>query len=151
MTPRFTAKARKSIILARDTAEQFGHDFLGPEHLLLGIIQAGEGNFSRFLESVGLSAVNIKKEVQNKVSPGDQTSLEIPFNNEARRAIEYAVEICRFQTHEYVGSEHLFLGLLRIKTGVPREVFSYHNIKYDEALEAILRLLAEHGEDKVFE
>lgn len=124
MFNRFTERARKVIILAKEEAKRFNHDYIGTEHILLGLIREGEGVAATVLEKMGLSLENIRLEIEKLVQPGPTTQIigDLPFTPRAKKALEMAAEEARSLGHNYIGTEHLLLGLLREEEGVASQV-----------------------------
>ena len=124
MHDRFTERVRKVMYLAREEAGRLQHDYIGTEHLLLGIVREGEGIAASVLNNLGLDLDQIRQAVENMVSGsgGTLTVGEIPFTPRAKRVLELAVEEARLLGHNYVGTEHLLLGLIREGEGVAARV-----------------------------
>ncbi len=124
MFNRFTERARKVIILAKEEARRFNHDYIGTEHILLGLIREGEGVASMVLQKLGLSLENIRLEIEKLVQPGPTTQIigDIPFTPRAKKALELAAEEARSLSHNYIGTEHLLLGLIREGEGIASQV-----------------------------
>src|SRR6266849_3156955 len=124
MHDKFTERVRKVMYLAREEAARLQHDYIGTEHLLLGVIREGEGIAATVLNNLGLDLDRIRQEVENMVSAsgGTMTIGEIPFTPRAKRVLELAVEEARSLGHNYVGTEHLLLGLIREGEGVAAKV-----------------------------
>ncbi len=124
MFNRFTERARKVILLAKDEARRFNHDYIGTEHILLGLIREGEGVAAAVLQKLGLSPDNIRLEVEKLVQPGPATVIsgDIPFTPKAKKVIELAMDEARALGHNYIGTEHLLLGLIREGEGVASQV-----------------------------
>ncbi|MFC1805025.1 ATP-dependent Clp protease ATP-binding subunit [Candidatus Omnitrophota bacterium] len=124
MFNRFTERARKVIILAKEEARRFNHDYIGTEHILLGLIREGEGVAAAVLEKLGVSLENIRLEIEKLVQPGPTTQIigDIPFTPRAKKALELAAEEARSLGHNYIGTEHLLLGLIREGEGVASQV-----------------------------
>jgi ATP-dependent Clp protease ATP-binding subunit ClpC len=124
MFNRFTERARKVIILAKEEAKRFNHDYIGTEHILLGLIREGEGVAATVLEKMGLSLENIRLEIEKLVQPGPATQIigDLPFTPRAKKALEMAAEEARALGHNYIGTEHLLLGLIREEEGVASQV-----------------------------
>ncbi len=120
MFERFTDKGRKIIILAREEAERHQNDYLGTEHLVLAILRESDGIALMILKKMGLSAEQIRLEIERNL-PGGGTTMtfgEIPFSPRVKKVIEYGVEEARLLGHNHIGSEHLLLGLLREEEGI---------------------------------
>jgi len=124
MFNRFTERARKVIILAKEEAKRFNHDYIGTEHILLGLIREGEGVAANVLEKMGVSLENIRIEIEKLVQPGPATQImgDLPFTPRAKKALELAAEEARSLGHNYIGTEHLLLGLIREEEGVASQV-----------------------------
>ncbi|GIX46416.1 MAG: ATP-dependent Clp protease ATP-binding subunit ClpC [Candidatus Tectimicrobiota bacterium] len=145
MFKRFTERARRVIILAREEAERHHHEYLGTEHILLGMLKDGGGIAITVLQKSGLSIDQIRLEVERHL-PRNVNSLvvgEIPFTPKAKKVLEYAVEEARLMGHNYIGTEHLLLGLLKEKEGIAAKVLNSLGIRLVETREKILNLLQE--------
>jgi ATP-dependent Clp protease ATP-binding subunit ClpC len=145
MFKRFTERARRVIILAREEAERHHHEYLGTEHILLGMLKDGGGIAITVLQKVGLSVDQIRLEVERHL-PRNANSLivgEIPFTPKAKKVLEYAVEEARLMGHNYIGTEHLLLGLLKEKEGIAAKVLNNLGVRLVETREKILNLLQE--------
>jgi ATP-dependent Clp protease ATP-binding subunit ClpC len=145
MFKRFTERARRVIILAREEAERHHHEYLGTEHILLGMLKDGGGIAITVLQKVGLSIDQIRLEVERHL-PRNANSLivgEIPFTPKAKKVLEYAVEEARLMGHNYIGTEHLLLGLLKEKEGIAAKVLNNLGVRLVETREKILNLLQE--------
>ncbi|MBI5137128.1 MAG: ATP-dependent Clp protease ATP-binding subunit [Nitrospirae bacterium] len=120
MFERFTDRGRKIIILAREESEKHHNDYLGTEHLVLAFLREGDGIALAILKRMGLSADHVKLEVERNLPSGGQsvTFGEIPFTPRVKKVIEYAIEEARLLGHNYIGSEHLLLGVLREEEGI---------------------------------
>ncbi len=159
MHDKFTERVRKVIYLAREEAARLQHDYIGTEHLLLGVIREGEGIAATVLNNLGLDLDRIRQEVENMVSAsgGTMTIGEIPFTPRAKRVLELAVEEARSLGHNYVGTEHLLLGLIREGEGVAAKVLLELGVDRKRVREETLKLLggtpstsssAERGEER---
>ena len=124
MFNKFTERARKVILLAKEEAKKFNHDYIGTEHILLGLIREGEGVAAAVLQKLGLSPEKIRLEVEKLVQSGPSTMVsgDIPFTPKAKKVIELAMEEARSLGHNYIGTEHLLLGLIREGEGVASQV-----------------------------
>ena len=143
MHDKFTERVRKVIYLAREEAARLQHDYIGTEHLLLGVIREGEGIAATVLNNLGLDLERIRQEVENMVSAagGTMTIGEIPFTPRAKRVLELAVEEARSLGHNYVGTEHLLLGLIREGEGVAAKVLLELGVDRKRVREETLKLL----------
>ncbi|MFH1338938.1 MAG: ATP-dependent Clp protease ATP-binding subunit [Candidatus Omnitrophota bacterium] len=124
MFNRFTERARKVIILAKEEARRFNHDYIGTEHILLGLVREGEGVAAAVLQNMGVSLETIRLEVEKLVQPGPATQIlgDIPFTPRAKKVLELAAEEARSLGHNYIGTEHILLGLIREGEGVASQV-----------------------------
>src|SRR4029453_10699860 len=143
MFKRFTERARRAIILAREEAERHHHEYLGTEHILLGMLKDGGGIAITVLQKAGLSIDQIRMEIERHL-PRNANALivgEIPFTPKAKKVLEYGVEEARLMGHNYIGTEHLLLGLLKEKEGIAAKVLNALGIRLVETREKILNLL----------
>ena len=124
MFNRFTERARKVIVYAKEEARRFNHDYIGTEHLLLGLIREGEGVAAAVLQKLGLDLETIRIEVEKLVQPGPQTQVlgDIPFTPRSKKALELSAEEARSLGHNYIGTEHLLLGLVKEGEGMAYRV-----------------------------
>ncbi|MFH1678938.1 MAG: ATP-dependent Clp protease ATP-binding subunit [Candidatus Omnitrophota bacterium] len=124
MFNRFTERARKVIILAKEEARRFNHDYIGTEHILLGLVREGEGVAAAVLQNMGTSLETIRLEVEKLVKPGPTTQIlgDVPFTPRSKKVLELAAEEARSLGHNYIGTEHILLGLIREGEGVASQV-----------------------------
>ncbi len=143
MFNRFTERARKIILLAKEEAKRFNHDYIGTEHLLLGLVREGEGVAAAVLASLGLSPDKIRLETEKLVRPGPATivSGDIPFTPKAKKVIELSMEEARELGHNYIGTEHLLLGLIREGEGVASQVLLNLGLDLDRVRMEVMNLL----------
>ena len=143
MFNRFTERARKVIILAKEEARRFNHDYIGTEHILLGLIREGEGVASTVLQKLGLSLENIRLEIEKLVQPGPTTQIigDIPFTPRAKKALELAAEEARSLGHNYIGTEHLLLGLIREGEGIASQVLLNLGLELNTVRSEVMELL----------
>lgn len=143
MFNRFTERARRVILLAKEEAKRFNHDYIGTEHLLLGLIREGEGVAAAVLLSLGLDPAKIRMEVERLVQPGPSAAVsgDIPFTPKAKRAIELAMEEARQLGHNYIGTEHLLLGLIKEGEGVASEVLTNLGLDADKVRDEVMQIL----------
>jgi ATP-dependent Clp protease ATP-binding subunit ClpC len=128
----FTERARRSIVLAQEEAQRLGNNYIGTEHILLGIISEGESLAAKVLETLGVNLAKVRAEVEAIVGRGGQTvQQEMVFTPRAKRVIELAFEEARQLNHNYIGTEHLLLGLIREGEGVAARVLT--NLGVDPA------------------
>jgi len=143
MFNRFTERARKVIILAKEEARRFNHDYIGTEHILLGLIREGEGVAATVLQKMGVSLENIRLEVEKLVQPGPATQImgDIPFTPRAKKALELAAEEARSLGHNYIGTEHLLLGLIREGEGVASQVLLNLGLDLERVRNEVMEIL----------
>lgn len=143
MFDRFTNRARQVIILARKEADRFNHNYIGTEHILLGLIKLGEGVAVNVLRRMGLDFETVRLEVEKAVGTGPETKMigEIPLTSRAKKVIEYAVEEAKQLHHSYIGTEHLLLGLLREGEGVAARILKNLDVNLEEVRNEILKEL----------
>jgi len=143
MFNRFTERARKVIILAKEEARRFNHDYIGTEHILLGLIREGEGVASTVLQKLGLSLENIRLEIEKLVQPGPTTQIigDIPFTPRAKKSLELAAEEARSLGHNYIGTEHLLLGLIREGEGIASQVLLNLGLDLNSVRNEVMELL----------
>jgi len=138
----FTERARRSIVLAQEEAQRLGNNYIGTEHLLLGIISEGESVAAKVLENLGISLQKVRQEVESLVGKGGKTTQqEMVFTPRAKRVIELAFEEARSLTHNYIGTEHLLLGLIREGEGVAARVLSNLGVEPAKIRAEITKLL----------
>lgn len=143
MFNRFTERARRVILLAKEEAKRFNHDYIGTEHLLLGLIREGEGVAAAVLMSLGLDPTKIRMEVEKLVQPGSSSSVsgDIPFTPKAKKAIELSMEEARQLGHNYIGTEHLLLGLIKEGEGVASEVLLNLGLDTGKVRDEVMQIL----------
>src|SRR4028119_1230626 len=148
MYERFTDRARKVMQLANQEAQRFNHEYVGTEHVLLGLVKEGSGVAANVLKNLEVDLRKIRIEVEKIVQSGPDmvTMGKLPQTPRAKKVIEYAIEEARNLNHNYVGTEHLLLGLLREQEGVAAQVLMNLNLKLEEVREEVLNLLG-HGMD----
>ncbi len=124
MFERFTERSRKIIILAKEEARRLNHDYIGTEHILLGLVKEGQGVAAVVLQNMNLGLRKIRLEVEKLVKPGSATKIvgDMPFTPRSKKVIELAMDEARSLEHNYIGTEHLLLGLLREGEGIASQV-----------------------------
>ncbi len=147
MFERFTERARKVIILAREEAIRLGHNFVGTEHLLLGLVREGDGLATAILKKLNVNLTTLKGEVEKIVSVGSQVSPagEVPFTPQAKKVLEYAISEARSMGHNYIGTEHLLLGLIREGEGIASLVLRDFGVTIPAAKAQAQELLGEQA------
>ena len=145
MYERFTDRARKVMQLANQEAQRFNHEYIGTEHVLLGLVKEGSGVAANVLKNLDVDLRKIRLEVERIVQPGaggDQVVMgRLPHTPRAKKVIEYSIEEARNLNHNYVGTEHLLLGLLREQEGVAAQVLMNLGLKLEDVREEVLNLL----------
>src|SRR5947199_1481119 len=143
MFERFTDRARKVMALANQEAQRFNHEYIGTEHILLGLVKEGSGVGASVLKNLEVDLRKVRLEVEKLVKSGPDmvTMGKLPQTPRAKKVIEYAIEEARNLNHNYVGTEHLLLGLLREHDGVAAQVLMNLNLKLEEVREEVLNLL----------
>jgi ATP-dependent Clp protease ATP-binding subunit ClpC len=119
---RFTERARLVVVLAQEEARVLGHNYIGTEHLLLGLLRDEEGLAARVLESLDLTAPEVRAQVRRTVRGGEPIAGMIPFTPRAKRALEFSLREALALGHNYINTEHILLGLVREIDGVARRI-----------------------------
>jgi len=145
MFNRFTERARRVILLAREEAKRLDHDYLGTEHLLLGLIREGEGVAALALQNLGIDLEQVRQEVEKAVGKGGGSLFlgQIPFTPRAKKVLELAVTEARNLGHNYIGTEHLLLGLIREGEGVAAQILTNLGADLEKVREEVVDLLGE--------
>ena len=143
MFERFTDRARKVMALANQEAQRFNHEYIGTEHVLLGLVKEGSGVGANVLKNLGVDLAKIRMEVEKQVKTGPDmvTMGKLPQTPRAKKVIEYAIEEARSLNHNYVGTEHILLGLLREQEGVAAQVLLNLGTKLEDIRDEVLHLL----------
>jgi len=144
MFERFTDRARRVVVLAQEEARMLEHNYIGTEHLLLGLIHEGEGVAAKALRALDVDLDTLRREVESLVGRGQQpTKGHIPFTPAAKKVLELALRESVQLGHEYIGTEHLLLGLLREGEGPGAQVLQQRGIELNTVRQEVVRLL--HG------
>ena len=147
MFERFTEKAIKVIMLAQEEARRLGHNFVGTEQILLGLIGEGTGVAAKVLKSMGVNLKDARIEVEKIIGRGSGfVAVEIPFTPRAKRVLELSLEEARQLGHNYIGTEHLLLGLIREGEGVAARVLENLNVDLTKVRTQVIRMLGETAE-----
>lgn len=141
MFGRFTERAQKVLALAQEEASRLGHSGVGTEHILLGLVREGEGIAAKAIVSLGLSSENIQKEVEKIIGRGQGNSGGMAYTPRAKKVIELSIDEARKLGHNYVGTEHILLGLIREGEGVAARVLSNLGVSLNKARQQVLQLL----------
>ena len=150
MFERLTDRARKVMALANQEAQRFNHEYIGTEHILLGLVKEGSGVGANVLKNLDIDLRKVRLEVEKLVKSGPEmvTMGKLPQTPRAKKVIEYAIEEARNLNHNYVGTEHLLLGLLREHDGVAAQVLMNLGLKLEEVREEVLNLLGAGSEQE---
>ncbi|MDD2773331.1 MAG: ATP-dependent Clp protease ATP-binding subunit, partial [Elusimicrobiales bacterium] len=135
-------------LIAQEEAKRLNHDYVGTEHILLGLVALGEGVAAQVLTNLGVDFRRVRQEIEKIVGTGDNMMLlgEIPFTPRAKKVLEYAVEEAQHMGHSYIGTEHILLGLIREEEGVAARVLENLGLKLETVREAVLEFIGE-GEE----
>ncbi|HEB53323.1 MAG TPA: ATP-dependent Clp protease ATP-binding subunit, partial [bacterium] len=152
MFDRFTDRAKKVMSFARQEAMKFNHEYIGTEHILLGLVQEGSGVAANVLKNMSIDLEKIRHEVEKivKTGPSMVTMGQLPFTPRAKKVLELSLEEASQLSHNYIGTEHLLLGLIRENEGIAAQVLMNLGVKLDEVREEVLEFLgaSENGEDE---
>ena len=144
MFERFTDRARRVVVLAQEEARMLNHNYIGTEHILLGLIHEGEGVAAKALESLGVSQQAVRQQVEEIIGQGQQTpSGHIPFTPRAKQVLELALREALQLGHNYIGTEHILLGLIREGEGVAAQVLVKLGADLNRVRQQVIQLL--HG------
>ncbi|KKM26390.1 hypothetical protein LCGC14_1585230, partial [marine sediment metagenome] len=153
MFDKFTDRARKVMALAREEAKRFNHEYIGTEHILLGLVKEGSGVAANVLQNLDIDLKKIRLEIEKIVQTGpDLVSVgQLPFTPRVKKVLEYAIEEARAMGHNYIGTEHQLLGLLREQEGVAAQVLLNLGVKLEDVREEIIELLGAESPQNVKE
>jgi ATP-dependent Clp protease ATP-binding subunit ClpC len=142
MFERFTDRARRVVVYAQDEARMLNHNYIGTEHLLLGLIHEDEGLAARALKTLGVSLDETRQEIEDIIGRGEgaQTG-HIPFTPRAKKVLELSLREALQLDHSYIGTEHILLGLLREGDGVAAQVLVRSGVDLNMARQEVIRLL----------
>ena len=144
MFERFTDRARRVVVHAQEESRQLNHTYIGTEHILLGIIKEGEGVGAMALKALGVSLEQLRTEVETTIGKGTSPMLgHIPFTPRAKKVLELSVREALRYRHNYIGTEHLLLALIREGEGVGARALTNTGITLDQARDQVIRLLAD--------
>lgn len=138
MFERFTEKARRAIFFSRYEASQYGSPYIETEHLLLGLLREDRQIAARFLGQIG-GAEAVRSEIESRIAVRERisTSIEVPLTQESKRILNLAVEEADGLGHRYIGTEHLFLGILRVKGSVAAQILATKGVKLEQVREQL--------------
>ena len=145
MFERFTDRARRVVVLAQEEARMLHHNYIGTEHILLGLIHEGEGVAAKALESLGISLDAVRQQVEEIIGQGQQTpSGHIPFTPRAKKVLELTRREAEQLGHNYIGTEHILLGLIREGNGVAAQVLVMLGADVNRVRLTVIQLLHGH-------
>lgn len=150
MYEKFTDRARKVFALANQEAQRFNHEYIGTEHILLGLVKEGSGIGANVLKNLGVSLATARMAIE-KLSPSGPemvTMGKLPQTARAKRTSEYAVEESTKLGHNYVGTEHLLLALLRVDDGTAAKALVALGLKLEDVRKEVLEILGAGGEEQ---
>ncbi|PKF68428.1 Clp protease N-terminal domain-containing protein, partial [Corynebacterium mastitidis] len=143
MFERFTDRARRVIVLAQEEARMLNHNYIGTEHILLGLIHEGEGVAAKALESMGISLDDVRREVEEIIGHGTQPHTgHIPFTPRAKKVLELSLREGLQMGHKYIGTEFLLLGLIREGEGVAAQVLVKLGADLPRVRQQVIQLLS---------
>jgi ATP-dependent Clp protease ATP-binding subunit ClpC len=152
MFEKFTERARQVIVLAQEEARMLNHNHIGTEHLLLGLIHEGQGVAARALESLGISLEDARQNVEEIIGRGQETpSGHIPFTPRAKKVLELSLRESQHLGHDYIGTEHILLGLIREGEGVAAQVLVTLGADLNRGRQQVLELLGGRGREEAGE
>jgi len=142
---KFTERARKVLTLSQEEAQRFNHNYIGTEHILLGLVREGDGVAAKVLVNLGLELARVRQTVESSMGKGDRTvSGEVGLTPRAKRVIELAVDEARRLHHNYIGTEHLLLGLLREGEGTAASALEGLGVTLEKVRAEVVRLLSQN-------
>ncbi len=142
MFERFTERARQVVVLAQDEARGLKHNYIGTEHVLLGLLREEEGLGARVLESLGITIDGVRTQVAQIVGEGDEVSTgQIPFTPRAKKVLELSLREALALGHNYIGTEHVLLGLVRVNEGVAARILLDSGVSAEQVRDEVIRML----------
>jgi len=148
MLERFTDRARRVVVLAQEEARMLNHNYIGTEHILLGLIHEGEGGAVRALESLGISLGAVRQQVEEIIGRGQQPSGQILFTPSAKKVLELSLRESLQLRHNYIGTEHILLGLIRHGAGVAPQVLVKLGADLNRARHQVIQLHGYQGKER---
>ena len=145
MMQRFTDDAQRVLSFSQEAALELGHDYVGTEHVLIGLIKVKTGVAAKALNELGLSAETIIEDVETHIGRGNKKASSVYMTPRVKHVLELAVEVANRMNHNYVGTEHILLGLLSDGGGVAVGLLRNHNIRANDIVEAIRNILGSYG------
>src|SRR5690606_31743375 len=148
MFERFTDRARRVVVLAQEEARMLNHNYIGTEHILLGLIHEGEGVAAKALQSLGISLEGVRQQVEQIIGQGQQApSGHIPFTPRAKKVLELSLREALQLGHNYIGTEHILLGLIREGEGVAAQVLVKLGADLNRVRQQVIQLLSGDGKE----
>src|ERR1700677_2284044 len=145
MFERFTDRARRVVVFAQQEARGLDHDYIGPEHILLGLVHEGAGVAPKALESLGISLDTVRQQVEEIIGRGRQTPPgHIPFTPRAKKVLQLSLQESKALDHHYIGTEHILLGLIHEGDGVAAQVLVSLGADLDGTRRQVTQLLQEY-------
>jgi len=146
MFERFTDRARRVVVLAQEEARILNHNYIGTEHILLGMIHEGEGVAASALESLGISLTAVRSQVEEIIGRGQAAPTgHIPFTPRAKKVLEFSLREALQLGHNYIGTEHILLGLIREGEGVAAQVLQKLGADLNRVRQQVIQLLEEYA------
>jgi ATP-dependent Clp protease ATP-binding subunit ClpC len=143
MFERFTDRARRVVVLAQEEARMLNHNYIGTEHILLGLIHEGEGVAAKALESLGISLEAVRSQVEEIIGQGQAAPTgHIPFTPRAKKVLELSLREALQLGHNYIGTEHILLGLIREGEGVAAQVLQKLGADLNRVRQTVIQLLS---------
>jgi 2-amino-4-hydroxy-6-hydroxymethyldihydropteridine diphosphokinase len=150
MFEKFTERVRKVLVLAQDEVGRFGHDYVGTEHILLGLVKEGEGVAAQALYSSNVTLDRVREQVESIVGHGEGTSRQAPFTPYAKKVLQLALREAMQLGHDYIGTEHILLGLARESEGVAARVLSNLDVDPNRVRSEVLQRLGAEPVGRAF-
>ena len=143
MFERFTDRARRVVVLAQEEARLLNHNYIGTEHILLGLLNEGEGIAAKALESLGINLSGVREQVVEIIGQGQQAPTgHIPFTPRAKKVLELSLREALQLGHNYIGTEHILLGLIREGEGVAAQVLQKLGAELQKVRQTVIQLLS---------
>ena len=146
MFERFTERARQVVVLAQDESRTLGHDYIGTEHILLGLLREQEGLAAHVLESLDLTTEEVRAQVVSIVGQGEAAATgQIPFTPHAKETLEFSLREALALGHDWIGTEHVLLGLVRVTDGVAARILLDFGADADTVRNEVIRMMSGPG------
>src|SRR3954454_2041891 len=145
---KFTERAKKVLVLAQEEAQRFNHNYIGTEHLLLGLVREGEGIAAKVLSNLGVELNKVRSAVEFIIGRGDRMVIgDISLTPRAKKVIELSVEEARRLNHNHIGTEHLLLGLVREGEGIAAGVLESLGVSLEKVRTQVVQVLNSSGQN----